>query len=382
MKSYPAKRDNTKYCEFHRGHGHRTDDCIQLRKEIEYLIQRGYLSRYVASEGQEQVHPPPPRQPTPIQHQSPLGEIHVISEGFVGGGESSLARKAHLHSIILRETLEVQTVSKLPRLNNTITFSDFDMEGCQHPHDDLLVIKAILANKTIHKVFVDNGSLADIIFASALDKMEIGREKLEPVNAYLRGFSRERVLPLGSIQLVLTLGDPSCEATTTVRFLTVDAPSAYNMLLGRPSLNVIGAFPSIYHMVIKFPIANGVGMVRGNQRIARECYSASMKQNTIDNIYMDELDMQDEVSTRPTPSKELEPVQLGNQPEHLVYIGSKLAEGIRSPLIHFLEKNMEVFAWKQEYMGEVDPVVITHRLNINPFFKPVKEKRRSFAPKR
>ena len=32
MKSNPVKRDDTKYCEFHRGHGHRTDDCIQLRK--------------------------------------------------------------------------------------------------------------------------------------------------------------------------------------------------------------------------------------------------------------------------------------------------------------------------------------------------------------
>ena len=82
------------------------------------------------------------------------------------------------------------------------------MEGCQHPHDDPLVIRVIVANKTIHKVFFDNGSSADIIFASAFDKMGIGREKLEPVNTYLRGFSGERVLPLGSIQLVLTLGDP------------------------------------------------------------------------------------------------------------------------------------------------------------------------------
>ena len=54
-------------------------------------------------------------------------------------------------------------------------------------------------------------------------------------------------------------------------------------------------------------------MVRENQRIARECYSASMKQNTVDNIYMDELDMQDEVTTRPAPSEELELVQLGDQ---------------------------------------------------------------------
>ena len=33
-------------------------------------------------------------------------------------------------------------------------------------------------------------------------------------------------------------------------------------------------------------------------------------------------------------------------------------------------------------MGGVDPAVITHRLNVNPSFKPVKQKRRSFSPER
>ena len=113
-------------------------------------------------------------------------------------------------------------------------------------------------------------------------------------------------------------------------------------------------------------------MVRGNQRIAKECYSASMKKNMVDNIYMDELYMRDEVTTRPAPSEELELVQLG----------SKLAEDVKSSLVRFLEQNMEVFAWKQEDMGEVDSAVITHRLNVNPSFKSVKQKRRSFAPER
>ena len=113
------------------------------------------------------------------------------------------------------------------------------------------------------------------------------------------------MLPLGSIQLVLTLGEPPCQATTTVRFLVVDASSAYNILLGRPSLNAIKVIPSAYHMMIKFPTTGGVGMVRGDQRVARECYSASMKQKAVDNIYMDELNMRDEVNTRPEPSEEL-----------------------------------------------------------------------------
>ena len=54
MKSDPAIRDNTRYYEFHRDYRHRIDDCIQLRKEIEYLIRRGYLRRFIAPEGQAQ----------------------------------------------------------------------------------------------------------------------------------------------------------------------------------------------------------------------------------------------------------------------------------------------------------------------------------------
>ena len=33
-------------------------------------------------------------------------------------------------------------------------------------------------------------------------------------------------------------------------------------------------------------------------------------------------------------------------------------------------------------MGGIDPTVITHRLNVSPSFKQIKQKRRSFAPER
>ena len=107
-----------------------------------------------------------------------------------------------------------------------------------------------------------------------------------------------------------------------------------------------------------------------------------MKQKVVDNVHADELDMRDELDTRPTPLEELEPVQLDDELEHLAYIGSKLVEDVRDPLIYFLKQNVEVFAWKQEDMGGIDIAVITHKLNVNPSFKPFKQERRSFASER
>ena len=106
--------------------------------------------------------------------------------------------------------------------------------------------------------------------------------------------------------------------------------------------------------------------------MARECYTASMKQRAVDNVNVGELDMRDEVLTRPEPSEGLESVSLDDDLEHLAYISSKLTGDLKSLLTQFLRRNRDVFSWKQADMGGIDPTVITHRLNTNPSFKPVK----------
>ena len=77
--------------------------------------------------------------------------------------------------------------------------------------------------------------------------------------------------------------------------------------------------------------------------MARECYKTSMKQRAVDNVNVDELDMRDEVLTRLEPSEELEPILLDDDPEHLAYIGSKLAKDLKSLLTQFLRQNRDVF---------------------------------------
>ncbi|XP_059668817.1 uncharacterized protein LOC132313897 [Cornus florida] len=48
LKSDPTRRSKDKYCRFHRDHGHNTDDCFDLKSQIESLIHRGKLHRYAA----------------------------------------------------------------------------------------------------------------------------------------------------------------------------------------------------------------------------------------------------------------------------------------------------------------------------------------------
>ena len=107
--------------------------------------------------------------------------------------------------------------------------------------------------------------------------MEIDRARLIPKNAPLVGFGGTRVLPLGAITLSVTVGDYPQQITKDVTFLVVDYSSAYNGILGQPTLNSWKAVTSTYHLMIKFPTEYGIGKLRGDQVAARECYIAMLE---------------------------------------------------------------------------------------------------------
>ena len=56
--------------------------------------------------------------------------------------------------------------------------------------------------------------------------------------------------------------------------MVVDCSSSYNVIIGRPTLNKWKAATSTYCLKVKFPTDNGVGKVKGDQVLAKECYQA------------------------------------------------------------------------------------------------------------
>ena len=81
--------------------------------------------------------------------------------------------------------------------------------------------------------------------------------------------------------------------------------------------------------------------------------------------------------------EELDEVSISKEfPEHKVQIGSKLTPELRAKLIEFLIRHHDSFAWSHKDMTGIDPNTVMHKLQVDPNFSPVKQKRRKFAPER
>ncbi|XP_074348961.1 uncharacterized protein LOC141687804 [Apium graveolens] len=96
--------------------------------------------------------------------------------------------------------------------------------------------------------------------------------------------------------------------------------------MGRTWIHAFKAVLSTYHMVLKFLTRNGVGEAKGDQKMARSCYVAALRPD-----------------------------------------GTGVSD---------------VFAWIIANIPGIDPNLITHRLNVDPTRKVVKQKKRTYAPDR
>ena len=88
-----------------------------------------------------------------------------------------------------------------------MTFSEGDVDYVRHPHCDALVIKAMVANNDVCRILVDNGSSVNILYFQAYERMGLKVSDLKPSPNPVYGFTRDSIIPLGVIQLPMTLGE-------------------------------------------------------------------------------------------------------------------------------------------------------------------------------
>lgn len=78
-----------------------------------------------------------------------------------------------------------------------ITFLEKDVKGVQQPHDDALVLTLVITNYKTHRVLIDSGSSANILYLMAFEQMGLGKDKLRPMKSPLVSLTGDRLFPLG-----------------------------------------------------------------------------------------------------------------------------------------------------------------------------------------
>ncbi|XP_073063955.1 uncharacterized protein [Primulina eburnea] len=199
--------------------------------------------------------------------------IHMISGGATDG-DSGRARKAHGRRL---DNFEISRGADLPQ-DPVISFGPEDLRGVVTPHNDALVVTTTIANYDVARIFIDNGSFMNVLFKSTLDQMKMRGFEFEPVSTPLYGFAEHVILPLGQIVPPLSLGTDPRRVTKMIAFTVVDTPSAYSGILGRSALKDFRAVASSYHQKLKFPVGKGVGVLCGDQKVARCCYERIVKE--------------------------------------------------------------------------------------------------------
>lgn len=285
---------NGQLCKFHNEYGHGTDECHHLRDELERLERENRLTKYVANtynlerkQGQERypekqrddrrapaLPPPPPR--LPRGGNPTIQTIHMIMGGHTEG-DSGRARRKSVESVTEWRG-EVHHIFE----DIGIGFGSGDSIRIQSPHTDALVIRAHIGGYNIERVFIDTESSVDVMFVDCFKRMGL-KPTIEPVATSLFGFAGESVRVTGRVEFTMTLGEEHYQQSRTIKFILVDAPSQYNVILGRHVISEFVAVISMAHLMMKFPVEDakqrviGVEVVRGDQQMARKCYVQSVR---------------------------------------------------------------------------------------------------------
>nr|GEW17542.1 reverse transcriptase domain-containing protein [Tanacetum cinerariifolium] len=227
------KRSSNKFCDFHNDKGHSTDECMQLKKQIEELVRAGKLS-------------------------------HLIKEIKHGRDQSKVEKKETPAKDKPTEIYMLQSWQRMKRQKGIQSFErvreiTFPPLTTSNGAEGPLVIEAEIDGHIIHRMYVDEGSSMEILYERCFNRLRLEvKNQMVSATASLTGFSGETIWPLGQLRLLVTIGDADHSTRAWMNFMIVRSLSPYNGIIRRPGIKEIQAVPSTAHEMLKFLVDGGI----------------------------------------------------------------------------------------------------------------------------
>ncbi|GJW99024.1 reverse transcriptase domain-containing protein [Tanacetum coccineum] len=170
------KRDPSKYCEFHSDTGHNTNECMQLRKQIDEMIKAGKLSQFI-KELKQNDKPKAPKKGEASGKDKPLTILMIQPWERVAKPR-------------ITQSFSPETAMSFPPLS--------EEDGTESP----MIIEVEMGGHFVHRVYIDGGASSEVLYEHCFVKnpKEI-RDQMVPSTTHHYRIQAER--PFGRGQKAL-----------------------------------------------------------------------------------------------------------------------------------------------------------------------------------
>ncbi|GJZ92526.1 reverse transcriptase domain-containing protein [Tanacetum coccineum] len=214
--------------------GHNTNECMQLRKQIDEMIKAGKLSQFIKELKQND-------------------KTKAPKKGEASGKDKPL-------TILMIQPWERVTKPRITQSFSPETAMSFpplrEEDGTEGP----MIIEVEMGGHFVHRVYIDGGASSEVLYEHCFIKLrkEI-RDQMVPATTHLIGFSGETIWPLGQIALLAGHKENPRPSTTA-------------------------------HGMLKFPVKGGTVTLQSSRVIPMECamISGPSIQSTAENQVLEE----------------------------------------------------------------------------------------------
>ncbi|GJU13184.1 reverse transcriptase domain-containing protein [Tanacetum coccineum] len=134
------KRDPSKYCEFHSDTGHNTNECMQLRKQIDEMIKAGKLSQFI-KELKQNDKPKAPKKGEASGKDKPLTILMIQPWERVAKPR-------------ITQSFSPETAMSFPPLS--------EEDGTESP----MIVEVEMGGHFVHRVYIDGGASSEVLSPS------------------------------------------------------------------------------------------------------------------------------------------------------------------------------------------------------------------------
>ncbi|XP_016191587.1 uncharacterized protein LOC107632418 [Arachis ipaensis] len=312
------------YCEYHKGYGHKTQDYFDLKDALEQAIRDGKLADFShlikEPRRRNRDHEGEDRSRATRRRQEPEGDDHGLTVVNVVTVRNSAPRSRSAQKKDAKVLAVSSSSARSSRGLPSISFGPEDQWFNEVLESPPMVTTARVGTGLVKRILVDTGADSNIMFHNVFDASGLRDTDLATHQHGVVGLGDHFIKPDGIISLPTSVGQGQRRKTVMADFVVLRDSIAYNIILGRKTINNLGAAISTKMLVMKFVTDNGsVGSIRGDLETAVACDHTSLslrkKSKEASGVFLADLDARIDDKPKPEPEGDLEKFRVGDGEE-------------------------------------------------------------------